>query len=145
VIDGLGYLFVGVSTAGKSTLARLWEGEECHVLSDDRLIVRPGHGGYEVHGTPWHGDAGAALGASAPLAGVYLLDKTAGRNVLRELSPADAVTRLLVCCFPTFYFRVGMENTLDVLTSIARNLPMYEFGFLPDVSAIDYFMENRPQ
>ena len=39
--SGRGLLFVGQSGAGKTTMARLWEGERgITVLSDDRIILR---------------------------------------------------------------------------------------------------------
>ena len=39
-LEGRGHLFVGVSGAGKTTTARLWEGATRGTVSDDRVIVR---------------------------------------------------------------------------------------------------------
>jgi hypothetical protein len=139
--NGVGHLMVGVSGAGKSTLAELWKPRGVPILSDDRIIVRPNGGRMFVHGTPWHGDAQVSLNERAPLANLYFIVKS-DENYLRRLSGADALTRLVVRCFPTLYFKVGMENTMSLLSDIAASVPAYEFGFLPDQSAIDFLMKS---
>src|SRR6058998_1308695 len=56
--DGQGYLFVGQSGAGKTTMARLWQKAQAGtVLSDDRIILRKIDGTLWMYGTPWHGEA----------------------------------------------------------------------------------------
>jgi hypothetical protein len=50
---GEGYLFVGQSTAGKTTMAKLWENEpDITVLSDDRIILRRLENKLWMYGTP---------------------------------------------------------------------------------------------
>jgi hypothetical protein len=139
--EGVGHLFIGVSGAGKSTLAELWRPRAVRVLSDDRVIVRRLGDEMIGYGTPWHGDAGAALPDGVPLKGLYFLNQSRA-NYLRPISRADAVTRLVVRCFPTFYFRTGMENTLSLLSEIAASVPAYEFGFRNDQSAIDHLITS---
>ena len=56
--DGRGYLFVGQSGAGKTTIARLCENAGgAQVLSDDRIILRSLDGRIWMYGTPWQGEA----------------------------------------------------------------------------------------
>src|SRR5688572_7137967 len=70
VRDGRGYLFPGVSGAGKTTLARL--SADATLLSDELSIVTAAEAGPRVHGTPFWGElARAGESGSAPLAGVY--------------------------------------------------------------------------
>src|SRR5690242_18637948 len=56
--DGRGYLFLGQSGAGKTTMARLWQAENqlATLLSDDRIILRAKAGEIWMYGTPWHGE-----------------------------------------------------------------------------------------
>lgn len=139
--DESGILFIGVSGAGKSTLANLWKNKPVRILSDDRLIVRPYNKEHWVYGTPWHGDANISMATGVPLKGLYFITQSP-ENSLRRLPRAEALTRLLVCCFPTFYIKDGMEKTMTLLEEISSNVPAYEFGFVPDDSAIDFVMSE---
>src|SRR5262249_3947103 len=78
--EGQGLLFIGHSGAGKSTTSRLWLNQPgTTVLSDDRIILRVQNGTLRMYGTPWHGDAGLAAQAFAPVHKIYLLQH-ASRN-----------------------------------------------------------------
>ncbi|MBN1871211.1 MAG: hypothetical protein JW800_01410, partial [Candidatus Omnitrophica bacterium] len=59
VLNGEGFIFLGKSGEGKSTIAKLWMGRRgVKVLSDDRLIIRRTGKDYYLYGTPWPGTAG---------------------------------------------------------------------------------------
>ena len=110
--EGRGQLFVGVSGAGKTTTARLWEGRAAGIVSDDRVIVREEGGVMMMHGTPWHGEAELSLATAVPLAGVYLLTQSES-NAMVPLPHAEAVARLFRCTFPPFYDAGAIEFTLS--------------------------------
>jgi hypothetical protein len=137
VDEGRGLMFLGVSGAGKSTIAELWKQRQVTLLSDDRIIVRWPEGQFKMYGTPWHGDARIASPESAPLERLYLIEH-ASRNYVRDLSPADAAARMLVRCFPPFYDGEGMAFILEFFSRLAEEIPCYELGFVPDASAIDF-------
>ena len=72
--DGRGWLFVGVSGAGKTTLSRMWCAEpDVRVLSDERIILREEGGEIWMYGTPWHGDGHIAEPGRARLDRVFFL------------------------------------------------------------------------
>jgi hypothetical protein len=143
IIDekGRGHLFVGVSGAGKTTTARLWEGRASGIVSDDRVIVREQDGVMRMFGTPWHGEAELSSQASAPIAGVYLLSQ-ATSNEMRKLSDSTSVARLLACAFPLFYHPPAMDFTLGFLERLASLVPVRELRFLPDPSVVDLVLEE---
>lgn len=134
--DGRGHLFVGMSGAGKTTTARLWEGEARGIVSDDRVIVREHDGAMWMYGTPWHGEAELALAERVPLYGVYLLTQAA-TNELRELPHTAAVARLFACTFPPFYDGAAVDFTLGMLSRIAEKVPVRELHFTRDRAAVD--------
>lgn len=138
VIDaqGRGRLFVGVSGAGKTTTARLWEGAASGIVSDDRVIVRERDGAMWMFGTPWHGEAELSMPEGVPLAGVYLLVQS-DANVLRPLDPAEAVARLFRCAFPLFYDATALDFTLAFLTRLVASVPVRELRFVRDRSVVD--------
>lgn len=138
VIDrnGRGQLFVGVSGAGKTTTARLWEGEAAGIVSDDRVIVREHDGAMWMYGTPWHGEAALSLAQGVPLAGVYLLVQ-AETNALRPLPRAAAVAGLFRCTFPLFHDASALDFTLSFLERLASAVPVRELHFTRDRAAVE--------
>lgn len=135
--SGLGWLFVGHSGAGKSTLARLWAGRNVSVLSDDRIILRMIDGEIRMFGTPWHGEAGFALAASAPLAGILIIEHGSG-NQIDDLDAISAVSELMARAFVPFHEAEALETAIGVLGAAAENLPCRRFRFKPDETAIDH-------
>ncbi len=82
-------LFCGRSGAGKSTTARLWSrhARGARLLSDDRVVLRPGKRSVRAYGTPWHGDGGFASPASAPLGALFFFATVAARGCGRSAPP----------------------------------------------------------
>ena len=139
IVDGArrGHLFLGHSGAGKSTTARLWQSESnAHVLSDDRIILRARDGRIWMHGTPWHGDAGIASPACAPLSRIYLLEHSS-RTELLGLAPGRAAAELFARSFVPHHSHEGLQFTLRFLDRVAREVPCSIFRFLPDKSAVE--------
>jgi len=134
--DGRGHLFVGVSGAGKTTTAHLWEERASGIVSDDRVIVREHEGAMWMFGTPWHGEAELSMPGGAPLAGVYLLVQS-DANELVPLTPADAVARLFRCTFPLFFDASSIDFTLSFLDRIASSVPVRELRFTRDRAVVD--------
>jgi hypothetical protein len=133
-----GMLFAGESGAGKSTLCNLWKDKkDVTVLSDDRIIIRKMEGRYWMYGTPWHGEANLCSPEKAPLEKIFFL-KHAQKNSVKKMAPMEAASRLMVCSFPTFWDKKGMEFTLGFIDELIRKIPCYELGFVPDKTAVDF-------
>jgi hypothetical protein len=136
--NGKGMLFAGESGAGKSTLSNLWKGKkDVTILSDDRTIVRKIDGQFWIYGTPWHGDAKVSSPGRAPLEKIFFL-KHAEKSEIKKMSLIDATSRIVVCSFPTFWDKKGMEFTLGFIDELVTEVPCYELGFVPDKTAIDF-------
>ncbi|HKV06118.1 MAG TPA: hypothetical protein VJO53_13560 [Candidatus Acidoferrales bacterium] len=132
-----GHLFLGHSGAGKSTTARLWQSQPlAHILSDDRIILRASGGQIRMHGTPWHGDAGVASCASAPLHRIYLLEHS-HKTELCAISPGRAAAELFARSFVPHHSSEGLQFTLQFLDRVAREVPCSVFRFVPDISAVE--------
>ncbi len=135
---GKGMLFAGESGAGKSTLSNLWKDKkDVTVLSDDRIIIRRIDGRFWMYGTPWHGDAKVSSPEKAPLEKIFFLDH-AKKNSIKKMTPIEAASRLMVCSFPTFWDKKGMEFTLEFIDKLVTEVPCYELGFVPDKTVIDF-------
>jgi hypothetical protein len=136
--NGRGFVFPGRSGDGKSTTARLWQGEGgVKVLSDERIILREIGTGLYACGTPWHGEVSVRDPGKVEIERLFFLEH-AGRNHARPLSAMDAASKLFVRCLPTFWDKEGMELTLLLIDGIVRKIPCYELGFVPDKSAVGF-------
>ena len=137
-----GYLFAGYGSAGKTTLARLWQRlPDVQVVNDDKVIVRQEAGEFRLYGTPWHGEGGMALPDSAPLKRVFIL-KQADQNYADPLQPSRAVSSLLARAFIPLWDAGKMAFTLDFLDELCQSIPCQEFGFLPDSSSVDFIRSH---
>ncbi|MDP2156618.1 MAG: hypothetical protein Q8K68_02780 [Nitrospirota bacterium] len=140
--EGQGHLFIGVSGAGKTTMARLWEDiPGVKILSDDRIILRRKNGKIWMYGTPWHGEGGQSFAGSVPLSRIYFLKK-ARQNVLAPLKEADTVSRLFTCSFLPFYNREAVDFTLGFLSEIAQEVPCFELSVVPDKNVVKFIKKG---
>jgi hypothetical protein len=139
---GDGYLFPGISGAGKTTMARLWEDVPgAVILSDDRIILRHLEGKFWMYGTPWHGEAELAAPVRVPLREILFL-RRGSRNEVASLCQGEAAACLFPSTFPTFYSAAGLEFTLAFLEAVAGAIPCHDFFVVPDHHVID-FIEAR--
>ncbi len=139
VLDGdRGYLFAGVSGAGKSTTAKIWSAvPEAVVLNDDRIILKRIGEQVWMQGTPWHGDFGRVSVESVPIQKVFIL-KHHSQNQVLELSPAKLAQQLFIRSFPPYWDEVKLDRMLQVLDQICQKLSGYELGFLPDTGVVEF-------
>ena len=135
---GAGLLFSGMSGAGKSTIATLWQGKAgVTALSDDRVIVRERDARAWAYGTPWHGSARISSAGAVPLERILLIQH-ADENEVSPLKPLEAVSGLLARAFPPLWDAEGMAFTLEFLERLVERVPCYELGFVPDESTVDF-------
>jgi hypothetical protein len=127
--DGRALLFPGVSGAGKSTLARQFLAAGwASLLNDDRIIVRQIDGCHVAFGTPWPGDVGVTVNASAPLAAI-LFPARGAETRINELSPQAALDRLLPCTSILWHEKELLLSQLDACEHLLRDTTAFELSW----------------
>jgi hypothetical protein len=125
-----GYLFPGVSGAGKTTVARL--SSDATLLSDELSIATVERDGARVHGTPFWGEL-ARPGAPgvAALAGIYFL-RQATHHGVTPLGERAALARLLttVMCFSRQAEVVA--RVVDLAADLVARVPCFVLDFRRD-------------
>ena len=135
--DGSGYLFLGNSTDGKSTMAGLWSKKNATVLNDDRIVVREKEGGFWMYGTPWHGDFREISSEGVPIKRIFFL-RHGEKNQAILHNGVEAVTMLLTRSFPPLWNKNGMAFTTELCHHIASKIPCYELTFAPDTKIVAF-------
>ncbi len=128
VMGEKGLLFVGHSDAGKTTTARMIM-PHAEVLCDDRNIVRRHGDGWEVFGTWSHGDLPDVSSRSAPLHAILFLEQAAVNRLTRIEDRHDVARRLMATVIRPFMTADWWEKTLDVIETIACEVPCYRMEF----------------
>lgn len=140
VIRGDGYLFMGPSGRGKSTISRIFKDSVgAAILNDDRIIIRreaTGRG-YRIYGTPWHGDVSECSSGTAPLKRIFFI-RHAEENREAPLASSEAAARLVACSFSPLWDGEGMKNVLEFASSVAEAVSASDLGFLPDKSIAEF-------
>lgn len=131
VRGGQGFLFAGVSGAGKTTLARLAP-PDATVLTDEISYVRRHGNGYRAYGTPFAGElARVGENVSAPLAELYLLEKGPENRIepFEPLAAARALMRHIL-----FFARDEemVKKVFDSVMTFVSSVPVSRLVFTPD-------------
>lgn len=127
-----GWVFAGVSGAGKSTISTLlartggWS-----PVSDDRVVIRKAPGGYRVYGTPWPGEAGFAENRGKSLKGIFLLEK-GKENRIEPIPKTDAAAGLLPLLSVPWYDARLVDQMLGFCDQLIAEVPVFRLVFRPD-------------
>ncbi len=154
--DGRGYLFVGESGAGKSTVAEL--SSDHHVLNDEIVMVTPDlagglannlSGDLSLRGTPFNGFFTGKQPGSAPLVAIFLLAHGPAHRI-RGVPRAEATAQITSQIVPP----VGLEDaldgkataaTLETAIQLTERVPVKILEFRPDEgfwTAIDEYTRH---
>jgi len=133
---GKGFIFSGVSGAGKTTISRLAP-PDVTLLTDEISYVRREGNQYIACGTPFAGEL-ARVGAneSAPLSALFFLEK-GPKNSIEPIAPTEAIQRLMR---NILFFANDPELVKLVFQSaceFASVVPMHRLVFVPDCRVWD--------
>jgi hypothetical protein len=127
-MGGKGFLFVGHSGAGKSTIATLLQ-EKAEILCDDRMIVRKWSEGFIIHGNWSHGTLPIVSANSAPLTAIFFLEKAQENSITANKNRMDNITRLLGCLIKPMVTKDWWESMLALVEDIVDTVPCFRLRF----------------
>jgi hypothetical protein len=127
--EGNGYVFIGNSGVGKSTLAStLSKIPGITVLGEDQVVLRYLNGQFWVFGSPWHTNLDMCSPQGVPLKKIFHLIRN-GEDGVRSLSMAEGVVSLLSTAFVPYYRPSVVELILERFTQVAQSVDMYSFKY----------------
>lgn len=134
---GEGIIFSGVSGAGKSTQAHLWQAyRNALILNGDAPAIHDINGIPKVFGTPWCGSSGEAVNRSAPLKAIVLV-KQGEKNEVRKLEEKEAVLAIFSNTFHmNFDFKL-IDFCMTYIQRLVNNIEVYELTCRVDEEAVN--------
>ncbi|MDA3788134.1 MAG: hypothetical protein PF503_06530 [Desulfobacula sp.] len=123
-----GYLFIGHSGAGKSTMAKIME-KKSVILCDDRNIIRKTQTEYSLFGTWKPGDISQISPLSATLRAIFFLNQS-DKNQL-DCIPDNKIKfrRLLSCLVKPLATDDWWESTIDFMDKLSRQVDCLDLQF----------------
>ncbi len=132
---GTSLLFSGVSGAGKSTQASLWEKYMgADVINGDRCLIRKIDGRFFGGGSPWCGTSGIYHPEFYPIAGI-VLPRKAPENRISAMKAA-AFPHLLSQTIVNRWNEPFMEKITLLYAELMAQVPIYRLDCLPDEGAV---------
>lgn len=139
---GKGYLFAGISGAGKTTTSKIWDkqAKDIMVLNDDRIIIRKINNKFYLYGTPWHGDFSDYLKVSVERARLsklfFIYHKN--KNKAQKVIPREFFNLFFQSVFLPFWDKRGLKTVSNFMIELILSVPCYKFGFKNNKKIIDY-------
>jgi hypothetical protein len=136
-----GYVFLGRSGAGKSTISNQFaERKLWGLLSDDRIAIRKMNNTFMAYGTPWAGEAGIAENRGTTLSGLFFL-RQGPENMIKEITPGEAFERLMPVTSVPWYDEAMMTKVLSFCEEMVARIPSFDLFFRPDTRIVDLMEE----
>ncbi len=99
------------------------------ILCDDRNIVRVVNKSFRLYGTWSHGDVPDISSQSAPLKGIFFLEKADINQIEHILDTTLAFKKLLACLIRPLTTSDWWEKSLDTVSLISKNIPCWQLKF----------------
>jgi len=128
ILHGAGLMFVGHSSAGKSTIVKMLK-DKAEILCDDRIIVRKRSEGFRLYGTWSHGEVPIISPSSAPLKAIFFLHKSKENRLERVKNKKEVTAELLACLIKPLATVDWWEKMLVLIEKITGAVPCYNLYF----------------
>lgn len=128
ILNGRGLMFVGHSSAGKSTTVTMLR-DRAEILCDDRNVARRWENGWRVHGTWSHGDVADVSSSSAPLHAILFLQQDTYNDIVPMTDRKLRWRRLLATLIKPMVTAEWWQKELGVIERIVNEVPCYTMHF----------------
>jgi hypothetical protein len=136
VLDCNGFLFVGHSEAGKSTMVTMLK-HKAEILCDDRIILRRWPDGFKIHGTWSHGDVPQISNGSAPLRAILFLEQAQENRLTPLDNKKEIIHKLLTFLIKPFVTADWWVKMLMLVEHAAHEVPHYNLKFDKSGKVVD--------
>lgn len=129
IFNEKGFLFLGHSGNGKSTIAKMLKNEGGTILCDDRMIVKQEGEKIMLHGNWCHGSEMEFSTQSIPLDKIFFIHKSAENKISKIDDNSHNIHQLLAFIVRPFLTEDWWTNSLKILETIVQKTPCYNLWF----------------
>lgn len=137
VSNGYGYMFLGVSGAGKSTHSRMWleNVSGSRLLNDDNPVLRVlEDGSIRIYGTPWSGKTPCYKKWDVPVGAMVQITK-APNNEIHKLDVLNSYIQVYTSCSGLREDSEVDDLLHETIDSVISSIPVYELKCRADAEA----------
>lgn len=137
-----GFIFIGHSGAGKSTIAKMMR-QHGELLCDDRNIVRKWEDGFRIHGTWSHGELSEVSPAEAPLRAAFFLVQDTKNYAVHLQSCKEITLRLMENLVVPVTTTRWWNNIFRLFEELVSEVPFYDLHFDKSGGVVDVVKNLR--
>lgn len=140
-----GYVFIGPSGAGKTTISQFWAQKEGDyaVLGDERIVLRRETGGWFAYGTPWPGLGFTVASDRVPIDAVYLIRHGKKRHQILEAPRPILFHEIFSQVFSSFWDRSSLDAISESCGQLIQEVPVYQLPFLKQPDVTDFIQKSQ--
>jgi hypothetical protein len=125
--SGKGFIFTGISGAGKTTQAHLWQKyRNALIINGDCPAIRITDGIASLYGTPWCGTSGESINRRVHLSAVVVVKK-GDTNSISELNGNSAFLALLANVLHSSFDKETLDLSIQNLKTFVNYIRVFEF------------------
>jgi len=132
-----GYLFLGKSGCGKSTMLKIWKRENENInIRDENVIIRRIGNSFSLFSLPGYAAKVDLHFDGTEIKKIFFL-RHASKNYAKKIDPSSAPYLLLRNS--NFHLSIqSLDSLLGFCRGLASNIPCYSLGFRPDSNIINF-------
>lgn len=129
-------LFTAPSGTGKSTQAELWKQyRNATIVNGDRAIIKKINNVYYAMGMPICGSSDTCLNISVPIKAIVYLGQSS-TNIINLIDEKNMIKRLVSETTINFFNTDFLNQALEIIQDLAKNVNMYELLCTKDENAV---------
>lgn len=142
VVNNKCLILTGNSGVGKSTLSSLLRSStNAKSITDDRFIIREYNNNYYSYGNPFDMKNEKCENEYHKIDAIFFLHHGL-HNKIEKLDITAAERKILTICLLPHWNKGSLVNCIKTLKSLVKTIPIYDFHFIPDKSAVEHLNNN---
>ncbi|MFH2059636.1 MAG: hypothetical protein ABIJ59_12135 [Pseudomonadota bacterium] len=129
ILDNKGFLFLGHSGYGKSTIAKMVEKIGGQIVCDDRILTKKVSGQIKIYGTWCHGKEQIYSSKISLLNAIFFLNKANTNEIVPITDNKQRIHQLLSYIIKPLVTKDWWEHNFNLIEFISQKVPCYNLKF----------------